>query len=188
LALKTESPQGASTGFSQLEIDLVIQEVQEASAKADESADYHPEPGPEPVTRQGDFWALGRHLLACGGNVRIARNVCGLGRVQHREFPEASGEMSREQYTDFLAEAFAVAEKSCRDGAIAFTCMDWRHLGEVIAAGQGVFAILANRSPKWSMCRNWQGRCREIEWVTSLSLPSSTTLMSKQIARRPAIR
>lgn len=157
------------TGFSQPEIDLVIQEVQEASAKPDEPADYHPEPAPEPVTRQRDLWPLGRHFLACGDakdpavierlmagrkadmvftdppyNVRIARNVRGLGRTKHREFSEASGEMSREQFTAFLAEAFAVAEKACQDGAIAFPCMDWRHLREVIAAGEGVFTELKN--------------------------------------------
>jgi len=157
------------TGFSQPEIDLVIQEVQDASTKPDEPADYHPTPDPEPVTRQGDLWALGRHFLICGNtkdpnvverlmagrkadmvftdppyNVRIANNVCGLGRIKHREFSEASGEMSRGQFTDFLVQAFAVAEKSCRDGAIAFTCMDWRHLGEVIAAGEGVFTELKN--------------------------------------------
>jgi DNA modification methylase len=155
------------TGFSQPEVDLVIQEVQDSSTNREEPADYHPEPDPEPVSRHGDLWVLGRHFLACGDakdpavierlmggrkadmvftdppyNVRIAGNVCGLGRIKHREFSEASGEMSREQFTAFLAEAFAVAEKSCRDGAIAFTCMDWRHLGEVIAAG--LFTELKN--------------------------------------------
>lgn len=157
------------TGFTQPEIDLVIQEVQDASPKPEEPADYHPEPEPQPVTRQGDLWVLGRHFLACGDakdpavierlmagrkadmvftdppyNVRIAGNVCGLGRIKHREFSEACGEMSREQFTTFLAESFAVAEKSCRDGAVVFTCMDWRHLGEVIAAGEGVFTELKN--------------------------------------------
>ena len=30
------------------------------------------------------------------------------------------------------------------DGAIAFVCMDWRHLGELIAAGEAVFSELKN--------------------------------------------
>lgn len=156
-------------GFSQPEIDLIIYDVQESCPEAVQSADHYPAPNPEPVTRPGDLWALGRHFLACGDakdpavierlmagrkadmvftdppyNVRIAGNVCGLGRIQHREFSEASGEMSREEFTAFLSQSFAIAANSCRDGAIAFTCIDWRHLGEVIAAGEGVFAEFKN--------------------------------------------
>ena len=32
----------------------------------------------------------------------------------------------------------------CVDGAIVFTCMDWRHLGEMLAAGEAVFGELKN--------------------------------------------
>jgi DNA modification methylase len=32
----------------------------------------------------------------------------------------------------------------CREGAIAFVCMDWRHTGELIAAGEAVFSELKN--------------------------------------------
>jgi DNA modification methylase len=31
-----------------------------------------------------------------------------------------------------------------RDGAIAFVCMDWRHMGEMLAAGEAVFTELKN--------------------------------------------
>ncbi len=31
-----------------------------------------------------------------------------------------------------------------RDGAIAFVCMDWRHMGEMLAAGQSAFTELKN--------------------------------------------
>ena len=34
--------------------------------------------------------------------------------------------------------------RRCRDGAIAFVCMDWRHMGELLAAGQGAFTELKN--------------------------------------------
>ena len=33
---------------------------------------------------------------------------------------------------------------SAEDGAIAFVCMDWRHMGELLAAGQAVFSELKN--------------------------------------------
>jgi DNA modification methylase len=32
----------------------------------------------------------------------------------------------------------------CRDGAIAFVCMDWRHMGELLIAGRAVFSELKN--------------------------------------------
>jgi DNA modification methylase len=70
--------------------------------------------------------------------------VSGLGRTVHREFVEASGEMSKEEFTVFLEKALARSASVCRDGAIAYVCMDWRHLDELSAAGRLVFAELKN--------------------------------------------
>jgi len=42
-------------------------------------------------------------------NVKIEGNVGGLGAIKHREFAMASGEMSREQFDDFLRSAFEAA-------------------------------------------------------------------------------
>jgi len=55
-----------------------------------------------------------------------------------------TGEMSRETFTAFLQTTLGHAAASCRDGAIAFVCMDWRHIGELLAAGQAVFSELKN--------------------------------------------
>jgi DNA methylase len=54
------------------------------------------------------------------------------------------GEMSKETFTAFLRETLGHAAACCRDGAIAFVCMDWRHMGELLAAGQAVFCELKN--------------------------------------------
>ncbi len=157
------------TGFELPEIDILLSEAAEASNALQEPADDYPRPAEAPVSRLGDQWVLERHILACGDakdgavldrlmaggqadmiftdppyNVPINGHVSGLGRVQHREFMEASGEMSPAQFTMFLRETLAPAAGVCRDGAIAYVCMDWRHLGEVIAAGQGVFSELKN--------------------------------------------
>jgi len=121
------------------------------------------------VTRSGDLWRLGRHRLICGDsrtlepfdrllegeradlvftdppyNVPIDRNVCGLGRIRHREFAIGAGEMSSEAFTAFLQTTLGHAAASSRDGAIAFVCMDWRHMGELLAAGRMVFSELKN--------------------------------------------
>lgn len=157
------------TGFELPEIDLLLQEVAEASPEPIEPADICPEPAARAVSKAGDRWVLGRHVIVCGDakdpdaierllggrvadmvftdppyNVPIEGHVSGLGRTQHREFQEASGEMSSDQFTRFLEETLSAAAKVCRDGAIAYVCMDWRHLGEVLVAGKSTFSELKN--------------------------------------------
>jgi DNA modification methylase len=117
----------------------------------------------------GDLWVLGRHRLICGDarnaadyaklmadevadamftdppyNVPIDGHVCGLGRVRHREFAMGVGEMSADDFTKFLTLTLGSAAKVCRDGSISFVCMDWRHAGELIAAGRSIFTELKN--------------------------------------------
>ena len=77
-------------------------------------------------------------------NVPIDGHVCGLGRIRHREFAMGAGEMSPEAFTAFLQVTLGHAAAFCRDGAIAFVCMDWRHMGELLAAGQTVFSEFKN--------------------------------------------
>jgi hypothetical protein len=55
-----------------------------------------------------------------------------------------AGEMDKASFTRFLIEAFIPAAACCQDGAIAFICMDWRHMGELLAAGDEVFSGLKN--------------------------------------------
>jgi DNA modification methylase len=123
----------------------------------------------QPVTRMGDVWQLGRHRLICADarlpqsyvrllgddrvdlvftdppyNVPIDGHVTGLGAVKHREFAFASGELSQTQFTAFLSESLGAMATCCRDGAIAFVCMDWRHMRELLAAGYAVFSELKN--------------------------------------------
>ena len=59
-------------------------------------------------------------------------------------FAFASGEMSAAAFTDFLKATLGNAVRVCRDGAIAFVCMDWRHMVELHTAGAAVFSELKN--------------------------------------------
>jgi DNA modification methylase len=77
-------------------------------------------------------------------NVLIDGNVCGNGSIKHAEFAMASGEMSVDEFTAFLTETLGAMARSCKDGAIAFVCMDWRHMGELLGAGHSVFTELKN--------------------------------------------
>lgn len=158
------------TGFSLAEVDLTLDQAREASAIAtDNPADRIPEPPTDAVSRPGDLWLLGRHRLLCGNallpehvmrllgsekaaliftdppyNVPIDGHVCGLGSVRHREFAFATGEMNRAQFTDFLTTTLSNAASVARDGAIAFVCMDWRHMRELLDAGEEVFSEFKN--------------------------------------------
>lgn len=107
----------------------------------------------------GDLYQLGDHLLYCGDslegesyetllgaekvdmvftdapyNVKIDGHVGNAGSVQHREFKMASGEMSVDEFTVFLTKAHYQMAETCRDGAILFSCMDWRHIEEMMTA------------------------------------------------------
>lgn len=121
------------------------------------------------VTRTGDIWQLGPHRLICGDarddtafaklmggevadmvftdppyNVRVDGHVCGSGATKHREFAMASGEMSAEQFTSFLTDSLQRMADVARDGSIHFVCMDWRHMREVMDAGDVVYDALKN--------------------------------------------
>jgi len=158
------------TGFSTAEVDLTLDAAQDGDP--DQVIGPEDEVPPQQdvaVTRRGEIWLLGRHRLICGDareagdyaalmdgktadlvftdppyNVAIDGNVTGLGRTKHREFAMASGEMSKAAFTEFLTQSLGATAAVCRDGAIAFVCMDWRHMGELLCAGEAVFAELKN--------------------------------------------
>ncbi len=78
-------------------------------------------------------------------NVAIEGNVSGLGKIRHREFAMASGEMTQAEFTAFLsARPSPISSRFSLDGSIHFVCMDWRHMGEMLAAGEANFAELKN--------------------------------------------
>ncbi len=155
------------TGFEMPEIDILIGEL---NGEDEDPADDVPpiDDGP-PVTRLGDIWCLGKHRLLCGDatdpdtyarlldgayaqmvftdppyNVPVEGHVSGLGKVKHREFAMASGEMSEAEFTEFLSTVFRNLAGHSADGAIHFICMDWRHIGEVLAAGKAAYTEVKN--------------------------------------------
>ena len=157
------------TGFSLAEVDFTLDAARERAPDTPAAADVVPPMAGPVVTRSGDLWQLGRHRLICGDarnegdythllagetvdliftdppyNVPIDGHVCGSGRIRHREFAMGVGEMSSTAFTAFLTETLGAARRRCRDGAIAFVCMDWRHVGELSAAGAAVFSELKN--------------------------------------------
>ena len=158
-------------GFDTAEVDFVLDAQAEANAP-DQNIDDEVPPisnSEDAVTRPGDLWQLGPHRLLCADatiagsyerlldgdraaliftdppyNVPIEGHVSGLGKVRHREFAMASGEMTPDQFRGFLETVFAHMAAHSADGAIHFICMDWRHMGETVAAGEAVYSELKN--------------------------------------------
>jgi DNA modification methylase len=121
-----------------------------------------------PITRRGDLWLLGKHKILCGdareawdltrlmnGAVASAvfcdppydlpmKGIGGRGRVQHADFAFASGEMSAQQYRDFLSKTLAKGVHVSAEGAIHFVCMDWRHIGDLIDVGRELCGAMLN--------------------------------------------
>jgi DNA modification methylase len=146
------------TGLETAEIDLLIQELNQGTPdKADEVPEV--DRSAPAVSRIGDLWRIGNHRLLCGDalnkdnyaellgskkaqmvftdppyNVAIAGHVSGLGKVKHREFAMASGEMSPDEFTKFLETAFISFAQFSSDGSMHFFCMDWRHIRELLDA------------------------------------------------------
>ncbi len=159
------------TGFAMAEVDKVLDGAAEADAPEKNTEDEVPAiPNAGiAVTRSGDLWQLGHHRLLCGDstdagsyerllgdtkasliitdppyNVPIKGHVSGLGKVQHREFAMAAGEMSSEAFRAFLEGVFGHLAAYSVDGSIHFVFMDWRHLAETWAAGKAVYDDLKN--------------------------------------------
>lgn len=72
-------------------------------------------------------------------NVKIDGHVCGLGAVKHQAFKMTSGEMSEEEFGEFLGTAMRLMADFSVDGAIHYLCMDWCHDLELQLAARPVY-------------------------------------------------
>ena len=155
------------TGFTISEVDNLIDGLS-VEEDGDPRDDQQPE-DPPARCQLGDLWQLGPHRLICGDavdpdtvaqlmdghqvkmvftdppyNVPIDGHVGNSGKTKHREFAMAAGEMIREQFTDFLKSTFQNLSDHSSDGSIHFVCMDWRHMSEILNAGEAVYDELKN--------------------------------------------
>lgn len=155
-------------GFSVGEIDMKIDSLGSVTVGDEADTPLVIPPGPA-VTKLGDVFQCGKHRLMCGDalkpeswvvllngvkanmvfadvpyNIPVAGFISGLGKQHHREFAMASGEMDRDEFTTFLADAFRQMVAHTVPGSLAYVCMDFRHLGEMMTAGESVFSELKN--------------------------------------------
>ena len=155
------------TGFDTSEIDRLIEALAKENSNPEDEVPELPSEE-NAVTRLGDRWILDPHGLICGDardksvlqcllrgelaqmvftdppyNLKVT-DISGLGRIQHRDFAMAVGEMSESDFIAFLIAALANMADMSVDGAVHFVCMDWRHAFELLTAGRRVYSELKN--------------------------------------------
>lgn len=157
------------TGFDDIEIDM-IRDASDTKKPPVEPAIVEPARDAPPVSQLGDLWLIGEdHRLLCGDackretytkllgadradlvftdppyNVPISGHVSGLGKVKHREFVAASGEMSRSAFQLFMGDFMRELARASRSGSVHYICMDWRHIADLLAVGEGIYDQLLN--------------------------------------------
>lgn len=150
------------TGFETGELEFLI--LNEASDEENESDPADDLPDENEILRKvnaGDLYGLGANRLLCGDslkqesydvllgedraqmilsdfpfNVPINHHVCGNGKIKHREFKMASGEMSPEEFIEFLKIAMGHLIKYSIDNSLHYIFADWRHVLEFSIAGK----------------------------------------------------
>jgi DNA modification methylase len=152
------------TGFDMGKVELLIEGIDEPEGERTLEDETSPATNGPAVSRKGDLWLLGKHRLLCGDalqpenyrtlmgdakaamvitdppyNVPIDGNVSGLGKVRHREFAMASGEMTEVEFRGFLERVCELAARYSQQGSLHYICMDWRHIEALLAAGGEVY-------------------------------------------------
>jgi DNA modification methylase len=154
----------SSTGFEVAEIDLIL-----GDQVIEDPDDEIPEVELHTTTSSEDLWQLGEHRIFCGDarletsfstlmgdrraavvftdppyNVSIDGHVSGNGKIRHREFAMASGEMNSPEFTEFLLTSLTRLANFSAEGSVHFVAMDWRHMPELLDAGLRVYNSLLN--------------------------------------------
>lgn len=160
------------SGFSTTELDhyFAIGEPGCTEPDPDDEVEGPTEDKPA-VSRLGDLFVFGddTHRLLCGDatntsdigrlmgtdtsrivcedwpyNVPVINNISGLGKIKHREFVQASGEMSREQFRELLFNGLGALFAHADEGALVYAFMDWRSVSLLISAGEKAGLKLIN--------------------------------------------
>ena len=123
-------------GFSAEELDGLLNALEPTEGLTDEDA--VPEPPPEPITKPGDIWILGKHRLMCGDSTSIDHleklcdgrqvdmwltdppyNVAYEGGTKEK-LTIKNDSMDDDQFRQFLRDAYIAADAVMKSGAVFY--------------------------------------------------------------------
>src|SRR5262249_25182529 len=146
------------TGFEIGEIDTVLED------SLDQEDELPPiDSASNPVTRPGDVWVLGDHLVLCGAALvpesyarllasckaemvftnpavpTTADNLSAFGAVERADSLMVGKPFSAE-FVPFLRTSLGHAASHSADGALHCVCTDWRHAKALITAAEQIYS------------------------------------------------
>jgi DNA modification methylase len=140
IELKAEDVDLEMLGFSVEELDGLLNALEPTEGLTDEDA--VPEPPPEPITKPGDIWILGKHRLMCGDSTSLDHaeklmngvkadlvftdppyNVAYEGRGEKNKLgPIKNDNMSDESFEQFCRDFFATYHAVMKPLACIYVC------------------------------------------------------------------
>lgn len=145
------------TGFDIAEVDeFVIDDYKEKKDKPDKMDEIN---NPSEIKKQvkyGDIWKLGEHLLLCGDSLkaesyqalmgkdkaalvltdmpynRSSKSIGSKGKTKHENFTMAAGELSDDEFYNFIDIFIGHLKNFSVDGALFLLFIDWRGLNIVL--------------------------------------------------------
>jgi DNA modification methylase len=145
-----------TTGFSLPELDIIMSGNPADTKKLSQEKPI--EVPQEPVSQLDDLWLMGKHRLLCGDstdpesyvlvlngdradcvftdcpwNIKIEGFV---SSSKHMDFKMGVGEMSDTEFGEFCETFHKFGADHLKDGSCFFSCIDWRSVDVVMAAGR----------------------------------------------------
>lgn len=156
-------------GWKPPEVEIIVNaHLNSDDAEHLDAADELPEQSDVAVSRVGDLWLCGSHRVLCGSavdaaamarlmNGRNAQLICqdppwnlavasigSSGRIKHRPFVMANGEMSTPEFRQFLRDEIRCNAGHAEATAVCQIFIDWRGVEKVITAGEAEGLELLN--------------------------------------------
>lgn len=162
-------PELLATGYQLEEIELFRDAAGSRERPIDEPRLPTVDRAKPSVSQVGDLWLIGEHKLLCADalhhqtyasllgsekadlvivdppyNRKINGELFGSQSIQHSEFVQASGELSRWEFQHFLQTMCRNLATFSRSGSLHYIFMDWRSIGDLLTAGEAHYDALLN--------------------------------------------